>query len=332
MTDTGDQRPGALILGTRGSDLALAQASMVQAALEGAASSVGRVARKIIKTTGDQRQDLPLRDFSKPVEGGPPLLDKGIFTKELEVALTEGRIDAAVHSLKDVPSVLEAGFEIAGVLPRAAVEDVLISCDALRLETLGPGVKVGTGSVRRQRLLAQLRPGTAVAEIRGNVPTRLRKLVKEPELDAIVLARAGLERLGCRLDGTGIFDFQGEKFHFEILDPSLFLPAACQGVVAMEIRAGDTETARAIDDINHSPTFRQARAEREFLRLLQAGCQTPVGVHSWLSEAGDRLSMEAVVFDETDPQAPPRQSGAEGEAGRPEETARELMQNLKETE
>src|SRR5687767_3200112 len=181
-----------LILGTRGSELALTQTEMVKAALAAAWPEL-RVRHEVIKTSGDLRPDLKLVEFSR---GDQPVLDKGIFTRELEQALQAGTIHAAVHSLKDVPTLLEPGFRIAAVLPRAPVEDVLISKIPGGLTALPEGSVVATSSVRRARQLRWLRPGLAVADIRGNVGTRIRKVADDRSTAALLLARAGLVRLG----------------------------------------------------------------------------------------------------------------------------------------
>ncbi|MFV1993883.1 MAG: hydroxymethylbilane synthase, partial [Verrucomicrobiales bacterium] len=233
-----------LVLGTRGSALALAQAAMTRIALEEALGLA--VEQRIIKTVGDQRQDLKLSEFSTPAPGQEAILDKGIFTKELESALREGEIDAAVHSLKDVPTELEADFEIAGVLPRAAVEDVLLSRCYDGIEELPRGARVATSSVRRRRLLEHLRPDLEVVEIRGNVGTRLRKLVEQEELDGILLARAGLERLGHAGLEDGVLEAQGVRLRARILGCEEFLPAAGQGIVGIEIRVGDERVRAAM--------------------------------------------------------------------------------------
>jgi hydroxymethylbilane synthase len=170
-----------VILGTRGSELALMQTTMVTGALEEAVADL-KVEREIIHTIGDKRTDLRFADFHG---GEVPLADKGIFIKELEVALDEGRVHAAVHSLKDVPSELEARFQIAAVLPRAPIEDVLITREAVTLETLKRGARVGTSSVRRARQLKWLRPDVQIVEIRGNVATRVRKVLNA-ELSAVL--------------------------------------------------------------------------------------------------------------------------------------------------
>jgi hydroxymethylbilane synthase len=174
-----------IILGTRGSELALTQTNMVTAELQNAHPQL-RIERQIIQTSGDKRQDLRFSEFSDVAQ-----VDKGIFIKELEIALENSQIDAAVHSLKDVPSDLAAGFTIAAVLPRAAIEDVLVTRDPCTLETLPQGARVGTSSVRRAAQLKFLRPDLEIVEIRGNVPTRVKKVLGENALDAVLLAAAG---------------------------------------------------------------------------------------------------------------------------------------------
>ena len=169
----------SLILGTRGSELALKQTQMVTELLHQAHPQMV-VTREIIQTVGDKRPDLRFSEFQ---HGDQPLVDKGIFIKELEVALEEGRVHAAVHSLKDVPSDLEKAFTLAAVLPRAAIEDVLISSKPYTLETLPQGARVGTSSVRRARQLKWIRPDLQIVEIRGNVPTRVNKVLGEDALD-----------------------------------------------------------------------------------------------------------------------------------------------------
>lgn len=303
-----------LILGTRGSELALTQTTMVTAALNAAHPALP-ITRQIIQTSGDKRQDLRFSEFS-----GVAQVDKGIFIKELEIALAERQIDAAVHSLKDVPSDLAAGFEIAAVLPRAAIEDVLITREACTLETLPQGARVGTSSVRRAAQLKWLRPDVQIVEIRGNVPTRVKKVLGEQALDAVLLAAAGLLRLGLMKDGRIAID--GQSLHALTLDPVTFLPAAGQGAIAIECRAGDTEVKAALRVLNDAETEARVTAEREFLKILGAGCQTPVGAHTWVS--GGELHMAVRVFDEADLSKKP----AEFQAKRPVNEARELAADL----
>jgi hydroxymethylbilane synthase len=290
-----------IILGTRGSELALTQTEMTTAALTAAWPDL-RIRREIIKTSGDLRPDLKLADFSR---GDSPVLDKGIFTKELEQALRDGAIHAAVHSLKDVPTLLDEGFRITAVLPRAPVEDVLISKLTGGLDALPPGSVVATSSVRRARQLRWLRPDLTVTDIRGNVPTRLRKVAADDGVTALLLARAGLMRLGLFQESTSEF---GTPLHMAVLDSAVFPPAASQGAVAIETFRSDSELAGVLAAINHAPTFAMITAERRFLELLQAGCQTPVGVHSRLDNG--TLHMKALVFPDND--GPPRRAAASG--------------------
>jgi len=218
-----------LIVGTRGSALALVQAEMTEGLLR-AAFPEKEIVRKVITTTGDRRTDVALSEVAK-VEG---VLDKGVFTKELEVALEAGEIDLAVHSLKDVPTVLPEGFEISSVLERAPVNDVLISKNADGIAGLAECAVVGTSSVRRQRMIQWMRSDLKHADIRGNVPTRLRKLAESDQYDAIILAEAGLKRLGY--DAEGEMKTEEGSVFGEILNPEEFLPAAGQGLCRSNLR------------------------------------------------------------------------------------------------
>lgn len=272
-----------LTLGTRGSALALAQADMVQAAL--AAIHPGlEIRREIIQTTGDRRTDVPLADVAK-VSG---VADKGIFIKELEIALLEGRIDVAVHSLKDVPSELSPEFELVAVLPRASVEDVLITREP---GWDGRGV-LATGSVRR-RLMARSYWGghLHVEDLRGNVPTRLAKLAEHADWNAVILARAGLERLGLYAPETVV---QGRKLYMTPLPVDAFVPAVGQGIVGMECRSGDYDVKRLLSGINDAVAFACAVAERSFLIRLGASCSTPVGVYA--CPEGEGLVLRAMYY------------------------------------
>lgn len=276
------------IIGTRGSDLALVQAAAVERTLALAFPEL-RLSRKVIRTTGDRRTDVALSQVAK-AEG----TDKGIFTKELEDALRAGEIDIAVHSLKDVPTVIEDDFEIAGVLSRAPIRDVLVSRTPGGLDGLTAGAVVGTSSVRRARQLEWLRPDLRVIDLRGNVPTRLRKLA-EGACDAILLAEAGLVRLGHRMSLPSTVS--GIPLLFTPLKEDAFFPAAGQGAIGLEIRKGDKAAAALVAGILDEATFTRVRAEREFLRLLEGGCSTPVGVYTGLD--GDVLKMDARVFPDT---------------------------------
>jgi len=309
---------GILRLGTRGSELALCQAEMVEAALKAAHPDL-TVERVVIATIGDKRPDLRFSEFAVGER-----LDKGIFTKELEIALQRGAIDFAVHSLKDVPTVLDPGFLIAAVLPRAAIEDVLISREGYTLETLPPGAKIGTSSVRRIRQMLWRRPDVQCVEIRGNVPTRVRKLFLPSELDAVLLAKAGLVRLRL-LDENGI-TIDGQNLPATVLPCDLFLPAAGQGAVGIEARRGDTVTLSALEAINHKDTFARVTAEREFLHLLKAGCQTPIGAHTAIS--GDTMTMKVCVFNEDDQSQPPKELQAEAPLSEPLALAAALVAQL----
>ena len=252
-----------IILGTRGSELALKQAEMVENALRAAHPGL-QVERKIITTVGDKRTDLRFSEFAQSAH-----VDKGIFIKELEIALENGQIDLAVHSLKDVPSDLSPQFCIAAVLPRANTEDVLITREPWTLETMPPGSKVGTSSVRRIRQLKWRRPDLEAVEIRGNVPTRVRKLFDASGLDGILLARAGLERLGLLAQDQVIID--GKTLPACVLDADYFPPAAGQGAIGIETRAADEATRSLLAAINDVGDIR----ERAGRAGIPAGCSAP---------------------------------------------------------
>jgi hydroxymethylbilane synthase len=260
-----------LRIGTRGSPLALAQANMVRARLA-AAHGVAeeRITLTIIRTTGDAIQDRTLADA-----GG-----KGLFTKEIEEALIAGSIDLAVHSAKDMPTVLPDGLTITAVLPREDARDVFISRVAGTLQELRAGAVVGTASLRRQAIVKRLRPDLAVVPIRGNVDTRLRKL-DEGVVDATLLALAGLKRLGLTHALTSIFSTEE------------FLPAVGQGIVAIETRANDSATRTLLDAIDHAETGTALAAERAFLAVLDGSCRTPIAGHAVI-ETG-RLRLRGLI-------------------------------------
>lgn len=305
-----------IILGTRGSELALTQTNMVTAELQTAHPHL-QIERQIIQTSGDKRQDLRFSEFNDVAH-----VDKGIFIKELEIALENGQIDAAVHSLKDVPSDLAAGFTIAAVLPRAAIEDVLVTAQPFTLETLPQGARVGTSSVRRAAQLKFLRPDVEIVEIRGNVPTRVKKVLGENALDAVLLAAAGLLRLGLLNANLSRIHIAEQTLHALVLDPCKFLPAAGQGAIAIECRAGDEAAVQTVRSLNHAETEARVTAEREFLKILGAGCQTPVGAHTWIKDR--QLHMAVRVFNEDDLSRPP----IEREADRPLHEAKQLAADL----
>lgn len=311
-----------MILGTRGSALALAQTEMVLQALRAAHPAV-QFSHEVIHTTGDLRQDLRL---GSPESGA----DKGVWTKELEAALAAGTVHAAIHSAKDVPTELPPGFRLAGCLARAAVDDVLVAKTVGGFDALPPGAAVATSSVRRACQLRHHRPDLRVVEMRGNVPTRLQKLADTSKLDAIVLARAGLDRLGF---ATPWGDAAVEALplptglHATLLARDQFLPAAAQGIVTFEVFGEDPVRDASLEAITDRATWRALRAEREFLKLLQAGCHTPIGLLS--HEDSATLHMEAIVFpDDGRLSSPPRTARATGSAGDPEAVAGALFGGL----
>ncbi len=303
-----------LKIGTRGSALALKQAEMTEAALATHFPDLV-VERVIIKTTGDRRTDVALNEVAK-AEG---IWDKGVFIKELEVALEQKKIDVAVHSLKDLPTVLEEPFQLRSVLERAPVADVWVG--KIPWSEVRKGSRVGTSSVRRARMLQFLKAGVKVVDLRGNVPTRMEKAAMDADYDGVILAEAGLARLGYQTEG--MFEIKRHPVFVECLPERQFLPAAGQGAVGLEIRRGDEEVGEIVDTLNHLETWNRVAAEREFLRLLDAGCSTPIGV--WSSLNGEHLEMGARVFPET--AGSPRKGGASGVV--PLEVARQLFENLK---
>ena len=311
--------PNKLVVGTRGSALALVQAGMTEGLLR-AAFPEAEIVRKVITTTGDRRTDVSLAEVAK-VEG---VFDKGVFIKELEIALENGEIDVAVHSLKDVPTVLEDQFEITSVLERAPVADVLITKQPGGLATLPQGAKVASSSCRRQKMLRWIRPDIEMVDIRGNVPTRLRKLAENPDIDGIILAEAGLVRLGY--NATGEMSTEAGSVYGEAVHSESFLPAAGQGAVGIEVRKGDDVSAAFVRAINHAPTMTMITAEREFLRLLNGGCHTPVGVVTQIF--GDSLMMEGIVFPEGDAIGDPMTAEVSGPQSDPLKVAQTLFKSL----
>ncbi len=249
-----------LRIGSRGSQLALWQANHISALLTAAGNTVEI---EIIKTTGDRLQEVTFAQVGS----------KGMFTKEIEEALAEGRVDLAVHSLKDLPTELPEPFELAATPVRVDPRDVLVSEKYFRLADLPVGARVGTSSQRRRAQLKALRPDIEAQEFRGNVDTRLRKLA-EGQVDAILLAAAGLDRLG-RTDWIR-----------ERLDPKDFCPAAGQGSLGIEIRKGDKATLDAISFLDHADTSFAVTAERAALAALGGGCQVPIGIHCCPAVAG----------------------------------------------
>ena len=279
-------------LATRGSDLALAQTREVARLLRAAHPEL-QVTEVLIRTTGDRDKESDLAKAAEP----------GLFTKELEAALLDGRADAAVHSLKDLPTVLPGGLKLAAVLPRADSADVLVSTQPGGLGTLAPGARVGTGSPRRKAMLLAARDDVSPLPIRGNVPTRLAKLAAG-EYDAIILAAAGLARLGHPVSGATTC----ESTMLDVTKLDSFLPAPGQGAVAIEIRADDAEAAAAVSALHDAATDAAVRAEREVLRASGGGCHMALGARAHF--VGDELHLEAVVFDEAG--TSPRHASARG--------------------
>lgn len=254
-------------IGTRGSRLALVQAEAVAAGLRARGARVEIVA---IRTSGDQLATVPLADF-----GG-----KALFIKEVEDALLAGHVDVAVHSLKDMPAALPPGLTLAAFPRREDPADVLVTRDGRGLDDLPPGARVGTSSLRRRVLLQRMRPDLLDVPIRGNVDTRLRKLA-DGQYDALVLARAGLVRLGI------------EPPAMVRLPVDTFLPAAGQGILGVEARAGEAPLLELLATLDHTETRIQAEAERAFLYRLGAGCHTPVAGFARLD--GPALSVAGFV-------------------------------------
>ena len=258
-----------LILGTRGSKLAVHQSQWVQARLQELAPGL-TISLQRIQTSGDKILDVPLAKI-----GG-----KGLFVKEIEDALLSKEIDLAVHSMKDVPTALPEGLDILCVPPREDPRDALITRDGCRLDQLKPGARIGTSSLRRQAQLLHHRPDFTIEMLRGNLDTRLRKL-REGQFDAIVLAAAGLRRLAWDAEIT------------EYLPVHLSLPAIAQGALGIEARSDDTFVRELLSRFEHRPTRVTVTAERALLHRLEGGCQVPIAAYAALE--GDRLTVDGLV-------------------------------------
>lgn len=241
-------------IGTRGSALALWQTNHVASILKERFGYEAEIVK--IKTTGDKILDSPLAKIGS----------KGLFVKEIEVALLEGRVDIAVHSAKDVPTEQPKGLVIAAFLKREDPRDALISRSGQKLLELPEGSVVGTSSLRRRAQLLHLRPDLKLVDVRGNVDTRLRKM-SEGQFDAIILAKAGLKRMGHESDIT------------EVIDTDLMLPAVGQGSIAVECRQDDEEMLAVLKEVSDFETEVAVRAERALLRYLEGGCQVPIGAY-----------------------------------------------------
>jgi hydroxymethylbilane synthase len=263
----------SLVIGTRGSALALEQTRIVTEALRRAETDL-EIEVRTVRTEGDRRLDVSLEAF-----GG-----QGVFVKDIEGDLLNGAIDLAVHSLKDMPAEMPAGLTIGAVLSRADARDALVSFKKKRLARLPSGARVGTDSRRRGLQLLALRPDLQVESIRGNVDTRVRK-AESGEIDAVVLATAGLERLG--LLGKAVQVFKVDEM----------LPAVGQGILAIEARADDQELLSLLQGIEHEETRIAAEAERAFLRRLGAGCLLPVGAHATVDHG--TVLLRGLLGDDT---------------------------------
>ncbi len=291
-----------IIICTRGSALALVQANYVAGLCRRTFPAL-TFELQIIKTTGDKLQKASMAKTD-------PSLPKGLFTKELEVAMLNGTADLAVHSLKDLPTELPEGLILAATPPREDVRDVLIYRAAgsakrgfpphLQLKDFPVGATVATSSTRRKQSLLAVRPDLNIVEIRGNVATRMKKVADQPELGATILALAGLTRLQFKIhaDGTIHGDAVPAGLLATVLSLDEMLPCVGQGAIGIETRANDPRIARICAALNHPETFQAVTAERAFLRGMGGGCQSPVGAYAQI--AGDQVTLQAIFFrDET---------------------------------
>lgn len=260
-----------LRIGTRGSRLARWQSDWVAREIAQAARGVN-VQIVEIRTQGDRDRDSPLAAI-----GGA-----GVFTKELQHALLDGRVDVAVHSLKDLPTENDDRLTLAAVPARADVSDVLVSRAAAQLDQLPAGARVGTSSTRRRAQLLFARPDLVVENVRGNVETRIEH-VRQGRLDAVILAAAGLDRLGL------------SQWITQRLEPAVFLPAVGQGALGIECRANDLNVLELLSAVNHQETWNSVAAERALLAEMRGGCNVPLG--AWARLTSDGLKLDAVVLD-----------------------------------
>jgi hydroxymethylbilane synthase len=290
-------------IATRGSALALAQAHMVMARCQAAFPAL-EFQLKVIKTTGDKLQTAALAHEGRN-------LPKGLFTKELEVALLNHEADLAVHSLKDLPTELPTGLRLGAVTERADVRDVLLYRDAqaagaegrgggfrapVRIKDLPAGTVVATSSTRRKAQLLAINPGLKTPDIRGNVLTRMQKLASQRSLDATILAFAGMSRLRYAVSPAGAIEGQDVPagLRATILELDEMLPCVGQGAIGLEIRDNDEPLAAICQQLNHEPTAQCVTAERAFLAAMGGGCQSPVAAYAWV--AGETLEISAVSF------------------------------------
>jgi hydroxymethylbilane synthase len=280
-------------IGTRGSPLALVQSSETKRLIVAAGTVAAESVEVLpIRTSGDRITDRPLMEV-----GG-----KGLFTKEIDEALLDGRVDLAVHSAKDMPTRLPDGMVIAACLPRADVRDAFISRIAATLEALPAGAVLGTSSLRRAAFARQARPDLKIVDLRGNVETRLKRL-EEGKADAIILAHAGLIRLGLADRVTSL------------LDAERWLPAAGQGIIAITARTDDARTRGLLARIDHAPSSSALAAERAFLTVLDGSCRTPIGGYARID--GNRLVFHgAIVKPDGSDGLEVSRSGLPGDAAR----------------
>jgi hydroxymethylbilane synthase len=289
---------GPIFIATRGSALALAQANLIAAQCRAAFPQL-QFELKIIKTTGDKLQTASLTQAGRS-------LPKGLFTKELEVALLAGHADLAVHSLKDLPTDLPAGLKLAATPSRADVRDVLVYrptgsdhrgfLPQTQLKDFPGGVTIATSSTRRKMQLLAARPDLNIVEIRGNVSTRLQKVARNGELDATVLALAGLTRLNFHIQPAGklVGDAVPEGLLATTLGLGEMLPCVGQGAIGIEIRENDDRIEKICRQLNHADTFHAVTAERAFLQAMGGGCLSPVAAYAEIR--GDTISLRAVSF------------------------------------
>lgn len=301
-----------LKIGTRNGELALRQTELALDALRRHTLGLDATIRTI-STAGDRRTDLPLNEVNRATGTE----DKGVFIAALEEALAKGEIDCAVHSLKDMPGTLDERFEIAAVLPRESIWDALILKAGVDKEHL----TIGTSSVRRAQLIRSYWSGSARAiSIRGNVTTRLQKLVRTSELDGLILARAGLNRLGYTGD---TLEVDGTLLHVVDLSRDSFMPALCQGAIAIEIRKGDTTAQALIAPLNDPTTSLCIRAERAFLAALKADCSVPVCGYATCTD--DFMMFRAIYFT---PEGTPHRITLRGSASDPEAIGQKAFEQL----
>lgn len=292
-----------ILICTRGSALALAQANMIAAQCRAAFPDLA-FELKIIKTTGDKLQKASMAQPNAS-------LPKGLFTKELEVALLAGAADLAVHSLKDLPTELPAGLKLAATPKREDVRDVLIYREVGGAATKGgrsglpanatlrdfpQGATIATSSTRRKAQLQRVRPDLNIVEIRGNVATRMKKVAEQADLDATVLALAGITRLQFKITADG--HIHGQEVPpgllATVLDVETMLPCVGQAAIGIEIRVNDERIEKICARLNHPATFQAVTAERAFLAAMGGGCQSPVAAYAEIS--GPTLSMRAISF------------------------------------